>query len=51
MLKVLKLITDSLDIITTENLLQNEINKKVLNKLEAWVWQSSLQKVLKIKHF
>ena len=30
---------DSLDIITTENLLQNEINKKVLNKLEAWAWQ------------
>ena len=27
------------DIITTENLLQNEINKKVLNKLEAWAWQ------------
>ena len=31
--------TDSLDITTTENLLQNEINKKVLNKLEAWAWQ------------
>ena len=30
---------DSLDVITTENLLQNEINKKVLNKLEAWAWQ------------
>ena len=30
---------DNLDIITTENLLQNEINKKVLNKLEAWAWQ------------
>tara|TARA_B100000035_G_scaffold280286_1_gene260454 strand:- start:148 stop:747 length:600 start_codon:yes stop_codon:yes gene_type:complete len=30
---------DSLDIIITENLLQNEINKKVLNKLEAWAWQ------------
>ena len=30
---------DSLDIITTENLLQNEINKKVLNKLEAWTWK------------
>ena len=30
---------DSLDIITTENLLQNEINKKVLNKLEAWAWK------------
>ena len=28
-----------LDIITTENLLQNEINKKVLNKLEAWAWE------------
>ena len=31
--------TDSLDITTTESLLQNEINKKVLNKLEAWAWQ------------
>ena len=30
---------DSLDITTTESLLQNEINKKVLNKLEAWAWQ------------
>ena len=30
---------DSLDITTTENLLQNEINKKVLNKLEAWAWK------------
>jgi outer membrane lipopolysaccharide assembly protein LptE/RlpB len=30
---------NSLDIITTENLLQNEINKKVLNKLEAWAWK------------
>ena len=30
---------DNLDIITTENFLQNEINKKVLNKLEAWSWQ------------
>ena len=30
---------DNLDIITTENLLENEINKKVLNKLEAWAWQ------------
>ncbi len=30
---------DSLDIITTGNLLQDEINKKVLNKLEAWAWQ------------
>ena len=30
---------DSLDIITTENLLQHEINKKVLYKLEAWAWQ------------
>ena len=30
---------DNLDITTTENLLQNEINKKVLNKLEAWAWQ------------
>ena len=30
---------DNLDIITKENLLQNEINKKVLNKLEDWTWQ------------
>ena len=30
---------DNLDIITTENLLQNEINKKVLNQLEAWTLQ------------
>ena len=30
---------DNLDIITTENMLQNEINKKALNKLEAWTWQ------------
>lgn len=30
---------DSLDITTTENLLQNEINKKVLNQLEAWTLQ------------
>ena len=30
---------DSLDIITTENLLQNEINKKALSQLEAWAWQ------------
>ena len=30
---------DNLDIIIRENLLQNEINKKVLNKLEAWAWQ------------
>ena len=30
---------DALDIINSENLLQNEINKKVLNKLEAWAWQ------------
>ena len=30
---------DNLDIIETENSLQNEINKKVLNQLEAWAWQ------------
>ena len=30
---------DNLEVITAENLLQNEINKKVLNKLEAWAWQ------------
>ncbi len=31
--------TDSLDITTSESFLQNEINKKVLNKLEAWAWK------------
>ena len=31
--------TDIMDITTTESLLQNEINKKVLNKLEAWIWK------------
>ena len=30
---------DNLDIITTENFLQNEINKKALNNFEAWAWQ------------
>ncbi len=30
---------DSLDIITTENLLQNEIKNKLLNKIEAWALQ------------
>ena len=30
---------DNLDIITTENFLQNEINKKALNKLEDWGWK------------
>ncbi len=30
---------DNLDIMTTENLLQNEINKKALNNLESWAWQ------------
>ena len=30
---------DSLDIITTENLLQSDINKKALNQLEAWALQ------------
>ena len=30
---------DNLDIITTENLLQNDIYKKVLNQLEAWALQ------------
>ena len=30
---------DNLDIITTENFLQTEINKKALNNFEAWAWQ------------
>lgn len=30
---------DSLEIIKTDNSLQNEINKKVLKKLEAWAWK------------
>ncbi len=30
---------DNLDIITTKNLLRNEVNKKALNKLETWAWQ------------
>jgi len=37
--KSFEIITDSLNIKTTESLLQNEINKKVLNKLEAWAWK------------
>ena len=42
---------DNLDIITTENLLQNEINKKVLNKLEAWAWQKFATKGIENKAF
>ena len=30
---------DSLDIITTDNLLQNDINQKIINQLEAWTFQ------------
>ena len=30
---------DSLDYTATDNLLQNEINKKVLKELESWAWQ------------
>ena len=43
--------TDRLDIITTESLLQNEINKKVLNKLEAWAWQKFDTEGIKNKAF
>ena len=40
-----------LDITTTENLLQNEINKKVLNKLEAWAWQKFATEGIENKAF
>ncbi len=39
------------DTITNENLLQNEINKKVLNKLEAWAWQKFDTEGIKNKAF
>jgi outer membrane lipopolysaccharide assembly protein LptE/RlpB len=42
---------DSLDIITTENLLQNKINKKVLNQLETWAWQKFSIKGIENKAF
>ena len=42
---------DNLNIITTENLLQNEINKKVLNKLETWGWQKFVTKGIENKVF
>ena len=42
---------DNLDIITTENLLQNEINKKTLNKLEAWAWQKFATEGIENKAF
>jgi len=42
---------DNLDIITTENLLQNEINKKALNKLEAWAWQKFAAEGIENKAF
>ncbi len=43
--------TDILDITTTESLLQNEINKKVLNKLEAWAWQKFATEGIENKAF
>tara|TARA_B100000242_G_scaffold96760_1_gene66375 strand:+ start:492 stop:1091 length:600 start_codon:yes stop_codon:yes gene_type:complete len=42
---------DNLDIITTDNLLQNEVNKKALNKLEAWVWQKFATEGIENKAF
>ena len=42
---------DSLNIITTENLLQDEINKKILNKLEAWTWQKFATEGIENKAF
>ena len=42
---------DNLDIIKTENLLQNEINKKALNTLEAWVWQKFATEGIENKAF
>ena len=42
---------DALDIINSENLLQNEINKKVLNKLEAWAWQKFATEGIENKAF
>ncbi len=42
---------DNLDIITTENLLQTEINKKALNKLEAWAWQKFVIEGIENKAF
>ena len=42
---------DSLDIVITENLLQNEINKRVLNKLETWAWQKFATEGIENKAF
>ena len=42
---------DALDIINSENLLQNEINKKLLNKLEAWAWQKFATEGIENKAF
>ena len=42
---------DNLDIISTENLLQNEINKKALNKLEVWAWQKFATEGIENKAF
>ena len=41
----------NLDIISTENLLQNEINKKILNNLEAWAWQKFATEGIENKAF
>jgi len=42
---------DNLDIIITENLLQNEINKKALNNFEAWAWQKFATEGIENKAF
>ena len=42
---------DNLDIITKEVGLQNEINKKVLNKLEDWAWQKFVIEGIENKAF
>ena len=42
---------DNLDIITTEDLLQNEINKKALNNLESWAWQKFATEGIENKAF
>ena len=42
---------DNLDIISTENLLQNDINKKILNNLEAWAWQKFATEGIENKAF
>ena len=42
---------DNLAITTAENLLQNEINKKTLNKLEAWAWKKFATEGIENKAF